>query len=171
MSRLIDIGDFVPSAAVPRIFYPFLAYRSEIVPFLVLTAVVVPWWLAWRLYRRRARPQPPSFGREFLFLVFIVYLSGLAVATLRFAGTSRPVADTAVEIELRPSLAALTCSSAAMPERSSERGFCVRNARGNLLLFFPLGILIPLVWRRFRFWRALQIAVAVSFGIELLQLI
>jgi glycopeptide antibiotics resistance protein len=37
------------------------------------------------------------------------------------------------------------------------------------MLFFPLGILIPLVWRHLRFWRGTQIAIALSFGIELLQ--
>jgi glycopeptide antibiotics resistance protein len=56
-----------------------------------------------------------------------------------------------------------------MPTGSSARGFCARNARGNVLLFFPLGILIPLVWPRHRFRRGIQIAIAVSFGIELAQ--
>lgn len=72
-------------------------------------------------------------------------------------------------IELRPNLAALTCSSGGLPDGSRARGFCVRNAQGNVALFFPLGILIPLVWRRLRVRKALMIVVAVSFGIELLQ--
>jgi glycopeptide antibiotics resistance protein len=37
------------------------------------------------------------------------------------------------------------------------------------MLFFPLGILIPLVWRRLRFWRGIQIAIALSSSIELVQ--
>jgi glycopeptide antibiotics resistance protein len=37
------------------------------------------------------------------------------------------------------------------------------------MLFFPLGILIPLVWKRLRFWRGVQIAVALSLNIELAQ--
>jgi glycopeptide antibiotics resistance protein len=37
------------------------------------------------------------------------------------------------------------------------------------MLFFPLGILLPLVWKRLRFWRAIQIAIALSCSIELLQ--
>jgi glycopeptide antibiotics resistance protein len=37
------------------------------------------------------------------------------------------------------------------------------------MLFFPLGILLPLVWRRLRFWRGLQIAIALSSSIELVQ--
>jgi glycopeptide antibiotics resistance protein len=37
------------------------------------------------------------------------------------------------------------------------------------MLFFPLGILLPLVWRRLRFWSGIQIAIALSVSIELLQ--
>jgi glycopeptide antibiotics resistance protein len=37
------------------------------------------------------------------------------------------------------------------------------------MLFFPLGILLPLVWRRLSFWRGMQIAIALSCSIELLQ--
>jgi len=37
------------------------------------------------------------------------------------------------------------------------------------MLFFPLGFLLPLVWRRLRFWRVLQIAIAVSVSIEIVQ--
>ena len=45
----------------------------------------------------------------------------------------------------------------------------MRNARGNFVLFFPLGVLLPLVWRRVGFWRGMQVAVAVSLSIELVQ--
>jgi glycopeptide antibiotics resistance protein len=37
------------------------------------------------------------------------------------------------------------------------------------MLFFPLGILLPLVWRRLRFWSGIQIAIALSSSIELFQ--
>ena len=45
----------------------------------------------------------------------------------------------------------------------------MRNARGNVALFIPLGILLPLVWRRLRFWNGLLVATGVSVSIELLQ--
>jgi glycopeptide antibiotics resistance protein len=37
------------------------------------------------------------------------------------------------------------------------------------MLFFPLGIFIPLVWTHLRFSRAVQIAIALSVSIELVQ--
>jgi len=153
----------------PRFLYPFLAYRSFLLPILVLSAIVVPCWLGFRLYRLRARGLPLSFGRELLLLTFVLYLSGLAAVTLEPNRSSRYRADNTVGLELRPSVASLACTSATGPRGSTARSFCARNARGNFLLFVPLGILLPLVGRRLRFWNALRIAIALSVSIEILQ--
>jgi glycopeptide antibiotics resistance protein len=152
-----------------QLIYPFLPYRSFAFPILVVSLIVVPCWLVFRLYRHRTGGHPLSFHREILLLTFVVYLSGLAAATLIPNHNSRLAAEAAVGIDLHPNLASLTCSSAILPRGSTARAFCVRNARGNVMLFFPLGILIPLVWRRLRFWSGIQIAIALSSSIELVQ--
>ena len=152
-----------------HLVYPFLPYRSFFFPFLVLSAIAVPCWLVFRLYRLRTSGHRRSFRREILLLTFVVYLSGLATATLIPNRNSRLAAEAAMGIDLRPNLASLTCSSATLPRGSTARAFCVHNAKGNVVLFFPLGILIPLVWRRLRFWRGVQIAIAISVSIELVQ--
>jgi glycopeptide antibiotics resistance protein len=152
-----------------QLIYPFLPYRSLAFPILVLSLIVVPCWLVFRVYRHRTRGHPLSFPREILLLIFVIYLAGLAAVTLTPNRSSRVRAEGTGGIELHPNLASLTCSSAILPRGSTARGFCVRNARGNVLLFFPLGILIPLVWRHLRFWRGIQIAIALSLSIELVQ--
>lgn len=152
-----------------QLVYPFLVYRSLALPFLVLGSIVVPCWLVFRTYRLRTREHPLSFHREILLVIFVVYLSGLASATLTPNHSSRLVAETALGIDLHPSLASLTCASPSLPRGSTARSFCVRNARGNVMLFFPLGVLLLLVWRRLRFWKGLLVAIAVSFSIELVQ--
>ncbi|HVD61147.1 MAG TPA: VanZ family protein [Gemmatimonadaceae bacterium] len=154
-----------------HLFYPFLPYRSLFFPILVASAVAAPCWLIFRLYRVRTSMQRVSFSREILLLIFVVYLSGVAAVSLEPNHPSRSVAETMVGVQLRPSVASLTCSSATMPAGSRAKGFCVRNAQGNFLLFLPLGFLLPLVWRRLRFWRAMLIAIGVSCSIELLQLL
>jgi glycopeptide antibiotics resistance protein len=151
------------------LYYPFLPYRSYVFPFLVLSSIVVPCWLAFRLYRLRTPAHRWSFPREIVLLILVVYLSGLALATLANNHNSRATAEAALGVELRPNLASLTCSSVLLPGGSRAQGFCMHNARGNIMLFFPLGILLPLVWRRLRFWRGIQIAIALSFSIELFQ--
>ena len=151
------------------LLYPFLVYRSFFFPFFVASAIAVPCWMVFRLYRLRTRREPVSYRRELLLLIVVLYLSGLASATLTPNHPSRPREAAAVGIELRPSLASLTCSTASLPVGSNARFFCKHNLAGNVLLFFPLGILLPLVSRRLRFWRAMQLAIALSVCIELLQ--
>jgi glycopeptide antibiotics resistance protein len=152
-----------------QLIYPFLPYRSFVFPILVLSSIVVPCWLVFRLYRHRTRGHPLSFPREILLLTFVVYLSGLAAVTLAPNRSSRLLAEGRGGIELRPNLASLTCSSASLPGGSTAQAFCVHNARGNVMLFFPLGILLPLVWGHLRFWRGIQVAIALSVSIELVQ--
>ena len=151
------------------LIYPFLAYRSFILPILALVLIVVPCWCAVRAYRRRTRGKPPSLQRELLLLAFVLYLAGLAAVTLAPTQGSRLYDEGAAGIELRPSLGALTCSSALPGGGPAVPAFCERNAWGNVLLFFPLGLLVPLVWRRIGFWRGMPIAIAVSASIELIQ--
>jgi len=167
-AALILLG-YVGYKKFPQLAYPFLPYRSFAFPILVLSLIVVPCWLVFRLYRHRSSGHSLSFQREILLLTVVLYLSGLAAATLTPNRSSRLRAEGRGGIELHPSLASLTCSSTHLPTGSRARAFCVHNARGNVMLFFPLGILIPLVWRHLRFWRGTQIAIALSFGIELLQ--
>ena len=154
---------------IPKFLFPFLPYRSFAFPFLVLSAIAVPCWLVFRLYRLRTPGHRLSFHREILLLTFVVYLSGLGTATLIPNHNSRLAAEAAVGIDLHPNLASLSCSSAMLPRGSTARAFCVHNARGNVMLFFPLGILMPLVWTRLRFWRGIQIAIALASSIELVQ--
>jgi glycopeptide antibiotics resistance protein len=152
-----------------QLAYLFLPYRSFAFPFLVLSAIAVPCWLVFRQYRRRTPGHRLSFHREILLLTVVVYLVGLAAATLTPNRSSRLRAEGRGGIELHPNLASLTCSSAILPRGSKAQAFCRHNARGNVMLFFPLGILIPLVWRHLRFWRGILIAIALSLSIELAQ--
>lgn len=154
-----------------HLVYPFLAYRSVVYPTLVLSLIVVPCWLVFRLYRLRVSAHRVSFGREVLLVAFVVYLCGLAAATLNPNDRARMRTPAMPGIELRPKLATLTCSSANLPSGSKARFFCNYNAKGNVVLFFPLGILLPLLWSRLRFRNALLIAIAVSVSIEVLQYI
>ena len=154
---------------IPKFLYPFLAYRSLLMPFLVVSAIAVPCWLIFRLYRLRTHGHGLSVPREILLLTFVVYLSGLAAVTLIPNQSPRLRAEAPVGINLDPSRASLTCSGPTLAAGSTARAFCVRNARGNVALFFPLGILLPLVWSNLRFRRGVVIAIAVSLGIELVQ--
>lgn len=151
---------------------PLLRYRGALhqlgVPFLILCALALPCWLVVRVYRHRALGKRVSFRREVLLLTGVVYLLGVAAVTLTPNRSSRVRAAGAGGIELHPRLASLTCSQATLSS-GSNRGFCLDNAVGNVVLFIPLGILLPLVWRRLRFSGAVSIAIALSSSVEILQ--
>lgn len=152
-----------------QLLYLFLPYRSFLAPILALSAIVVPCWVAFRFYRHRTRSRALSWPRELLLVMFVLYLSALAAVTLSPNRSSRLLAAGSGGIEVRPRLASLICSSVNLPAASTPHAFCVHNARGNVMLFFPLGILLPLVWPRLRFWRGMLIAIALSCSIEILQ--
>ena len=153
-----------------EIYYQFLAYRSLIRPFLVVSAILVPCWLLFRWFRSRGGGRSVSMGRETLLLVFVVYLGCLAAATLEPNYNPRLRIEDTTGIEFRPDLLTLTCSPALAPAGSSVPAFCGYNAKGNLLLFLPLGLLVPLIWKRLSMWKGILIAIGLSVAIEILQL-
>ena len=144
-------------------------YNQVGVPFLILSAIALPCWLVIRLYRRRTPGHAQSARREILLVTVVVYLLCLATLTLTPNGSPRLRAAGTGGIELRPNLTSLTCSSVNLPSAPNAHAFCLQNAAGNILLFFPLGIFLPLVWRRLRFRHGIQIAIAFSISIELVQ--
>ena len=162
---------------VPRILYPLLRYRGAVEQlgptFLVLCAIAIPCWVVYRRRRIRAAGHVQSRGREILLLIALVYLAGLATVTLAptHASNARRAelrSEPTAGIEFHPNMAALTCS-ANRSTVSRNRGFCMDNAAGNVLLFLPLGVLLPLVFTRLRIWQGVLIAIALSSSIELSQ--
>jgi glycopeptide antibiotics resistance protein len=167
-----------PADMLPRFLYPFLRYRGALEqlgpPFLLLCAIALPCWYLVRRYRLRTSGQPRSSRRELLLLTFVVYLLGLATVTLAPAHASNARraqlhSEPTAGIELQPNLASLTCSSESRASVSHNRAFCMDNAAGNVLLFLPLGFVLPLVFKRLRTWQAVLIAIALSSSIELAQ--
>ncbi|HEX6573456.1 MAG TPA: VanZ family protein [Gemmatimonadaceae bacterium] len=152
-----------------EIYYSFLPYRSFLEPIFAVCVITVPCWLLFRFIRYWMRRSSTSFSREILLVVAVLYVSGIVAVTLSPNRSSRLISEGRGGIDLRPSLASLTCSSPSLPQGSTAQAFCVHNARGNFLLFFPLGFLLPLLWRRLRFGQALLIAAGLSLSIEIAQ--
>jgi glycopeptide antibiotics resistance protein len=154
---------------IRELYYQILVYRSLITPFLVASSVAVTVWLLYRVVRARADRGPVSLGREVILAILVGYLACVAAATLEPNRNPRLVNNDTTRVELRPSLATLTCSGATASS-AAARHFCMYNARGNVLLFLPLGFLLPLLWRGLGFWKGVGIAIALSAAIEVLQL-
>ena len=75
-------------------------------------------------------------------------------------------------INLIPFGYSFKCFLYALDARSGLRAFCLLNLLGNIALFLPLGILLPLISRRFlTLKRVLLTALCLSVSIETLQFV
>ncbi len=141
---------------------------------LWLAALTLPLWIATRsavsVYRRR-RGQPLSLSRELLLACLVLYLVLVAAVTVVPLPMSRSRVPRSDDVNLVPILPLLNCFHLLQPSGVPEsRRFCLQNLLGNIALFFPLGVLLPLVFGRVNsLLRVLLIAAAASSAIELTQ--
>lgn len=135
----------------------------------------LPVWLAARgLYLLKKR-QKPRWGRELLLAVFVLYSWGLCSQTLRPAraywpGPGEALEDaflrwqTGREINLLPLDTIRRFWYYGTPAQK------LVNLVGNVVVFMPLGMLIPVLWPRLRsFGRTVGLCFAASFTIEFCQ--
>ena len=140
---------------------------------LLLAVLMLPLWMATRFaisVHRRRRGQHPSLSRELLLTCFFLYLVFLAAVTIVPLPMSRARTPQPDDVNLIPILPLLKCfklPSSGIPE---SRRFCLQNLLGNIALFFPAGILPPLVFDGINsLQRVLLLAMLASVGIELTQ--
>ena len=111
-----------------------------------------------------------SRPRKFLAVAFVVYLVVVAAITIVPTRLARPRVPRTNHINLVPLGYSFTCflqDRAAHPRLTS---FCLRNTLGNIALFLPLGILLPLLFDRFRsLRRVILLAAFLSLSIETIQ--
>ena len=148
-------------------------YLNSMGGFMLLA---LPIWILLRTLWLMCKQQSPRWGRELLLVFFVLYLIGLASQTLTFPPSlfSDPQAiiaraiqrwETGHGISLTPGY-----TIRSMLEKGSY-GQKVINLAGNVLIFAPLGVLPPLLWKRWRhLWAAVPLSAGVSCLIEFLQL-
>ena len=108
--------------------------------------------------------------REIVTTTLVVYLlvvASITVIPTRVSTIRSPHSD---HINLVPGDYSLRCYRNAWSTNKDLKAFCVINTLGNVVLFLPLGILLPLVSSRFHLLkRVLLLALCLSLSIELLQ--
>ena len=108
--------------------------------------------------------------KRLLVTTFAVYLVVVAVITIIPTHVSRlrgPHSDHVNLIPLDYSFKCFMQDRAAHPHLTA---FCLRNTLGNIALFLPLGIVLPLAFDRFRsLKRVMAIAFCLSLSIEAIQ--
>ena len=148
-------------------------YLNSMGGFMLLA---LPIWILLRTLWLMCKQQSPRWGRELLLVFFVLYLIGLASQTRTsppslFSDPQAIIAraiqrwETGHGISLTPGY-----TIRSMLEKGSY-GQKVINLAGNVLIFAPLGILPPLLWKRWRhLWAVVPLSAGVSCLIEFLQL-
>ena len=137
-------------------------------------AVALPFWIAARLkiyVSRKKRNEQAQIFREVIlttFFVYLVFVAAITVVPTQMSGYRNPREHYLNFIPIRKTI---KCFSPDATGRLDLR-LCHRNFVGNILLFIPLGILLPLVSKRFNsLMRILIFAFCLSLSIEAIQYI
>ena len=140
---------------------------------LVLSAVVLPAWFVIRIAAhvlRKRRNARTSIRSEIIYTSLVVYLilvAGITVVPIPMSSSIHPRSD---YVNLVPGVNSLECLSTAAAGKPSRMTFCLENIVGNLALFLPLGVLLPLASVALRsLKRILIIAICFSLSIEIIQ--
>lgn len=108
--------------------------------------------------------------REIVTTTLVVYLFVVASITIIPTHVSTIRSSHSDHINLIPGDYSFRCYRNAWSTNKDLKAFCVINTVGNVALFLPLGILLPLASRRFHLLkRVVLLALCLSLGIELLQ--
>lgn len=132
---------------------------------LLLGALLLAGFVGWRDVRRGAR-----FGRTTLDVAAIVYFAGVLAVTVFPMVIGRPAFSMAADPGWRDSVNLVPFRTIELYLRSSLTGVARVNLLGNLALLAPMGLMLPLRWRRFGgWWRIALAGVVCATSIELLQ--
>ena len=108
-------------------------------------------------------------GRRLLLVLLILFIGALLWLTLF---SRQPFDEARISLSFRAFKRLLKIDLAPDGGIAGIRiGRLYRDTYLNILVFVPLGFLLPQVWRRARWWKVLLIGFGVSLLIEALQLV
>jgi len=140
-------------------------------PMLLILATIVPmWWLMRLLYRSIYQAGPYSLQRESQNSVFLAYLVCLLCITLYPIPLVRIPSHGFSQVNLVPVKRTYSELNAILQSDRKSLAFrSLQNIIGNLLLFLPLGIFLPMVLSIRSFVKVFLIAIGFSISIECCQ--
>jgi len=115
-----------------------------------------------RLYSLRKKKKITTVGHEFLFAFFMMFLAGMVSLT-----QTPWSSDMQNGVNLIPFA---VFRQTAYFLRHGIFSYLLINVIGNIVMFWPLGILPSVLWKNPRWWKALLLGFICSLSIELSQL-
>lgn len=159
-----------------------LSFLPKMIAYMLLA---LPFYLDARALLLKRRHTPLDWRREVLLLIFFLYCVGLASQTVmpqmvRDADGSLVILTVFTNNPHFPSVGGFSpwrfnlipFHTIKIYLARAHIGVFLVNIVGNILMFAPIGVCVPLLWRRMRgFFRITLLGIAVSCGIELLQIL
>jgi glycopeptide antibiotics resistance protein len=147
------LGDADLSSPLPVILFPPSPFTSS--PFLLLS---------------HALKSPSPFTSRLIIATFVVYLAVVAALTVVPTHLARIRSADPNHINIIPFGYSFKCYRIALYQYPQQTISCLRNTFGNIAMFVPLGILLPLLAIRFQsLKRVLLLALGASLTIETIQ--
>jgi glycopeptide antibiotics resistance protein len=137
-------------------------------PGLILLAIVLFFWVFFRVVLATKKS---SYKTEILFFVFVAYIVCVLIITLYPLAMTREKIPGAKGINFQPFVNTWKeLSSHSARGRSLVKSHTFENITGNILLFLPLGILLPLLSVKLNSFRKIfLVALFFSSSIEIIQ--
>jgi glycopeptide antibiotics resistance protein len=144
--------------------------------FKILFIFIVPIWIVIRsvLCLKKRSNRQLSIKREIVLNIFFIYILCLIAITLFPLKINWDGDISNVSINVVPVFNTMSdfVNVIQIPEQNYMIKFWIKNIIGNMLLLFPLGLLLPILWRRFNnMITTVLISFLFSLGIEIIQLL
>lgn len=119
-------------------------------PTIILVAIAIPVWFIARIaFRKKIPGVNISFAREFLYFIFFLYLIALAAVTIVPLSFALHKVPSAQDINLVPFKSTLNAIHHLMSmHQRFKLSMLFENTPGNIVLFLPLGFLLPLIAKK-----------------------
>jgi glycopeptide antibiotics resistance protein len=140
---------------------------------IFLIAATLPFWIAARIIiyvSRKKRNEQAQIRTEFIlttFFVYLIFVAAITVIPTQMSSFRKPNFD---DLNFIPVLNSIKCF---LPDETAEPKMsvlCHQNIIGNIVLFVPLGILLPFALKRFPSLKRLCVfAFCFSLSIEVIQ--
>ncbi len=149
-----------------------LAYLIRMVPAAILALAV--YGISWPVRRSRLRRlgRTTTALHEGVLAVFMMFLAGLLWLTvlpkITWAEGRLLFQEEGIgEINLRPFV---IFRQSRILARQGVKSYFLINFWGNILMFVPIGLFPPLLWRKGRWWKSVLCGFFLSLTIELCQI-
>lgn len=145
-------------------------YLAQAIRLIIFT---LPIWIIARIVINKFRKKVISKKREFLLIIFFIYVVSLASVTV--------VPNIMIHLSARiPNIKDINCVPVINTIKGMEETpdnmktfmikFWIENIFGNIIMFIPLGIFLPLLYEKFRSVKKVVLfCMCVSVCIEIIQ--